>query len=305
MHQNHFSNPINKNCSPRFYHPTTPTIVDRIVFPQMVNDVRYQSSNMFDPRHLDLQNTLKLDTHFNGNVDIFKNHDKNEFYDNYRYMETQLPSKQNYYKNTSRSQVLEVKARISVDVSTMTDPLTIEEQERLGQWEGFAAVQSGNKVAEYLTSLREFLKLSPPQEGKRRQGLGDVRIVTSPDGSRLYCCSECLMAYTDKTVLEHHLANHKVERRFICMECGAGLKRKEHLDRHQLSHSDQRPYTCAACPKTFKRNEHLARHYIVHSGEKAHVCVECGKAFYRRDHLQKHVQGHITKRLKAVINAVV
>jgi len=53
--------------------------------------------------------------------------------------------------------------------------------------------------------------LSPPQEGKRRQGLGDVRIVTSPDGSRLYCCSECLMAYTDKTVLEHHLAaNHKV-----------------------------------------------------------------------------------------------
>lgn len=88
------------------------------------------------------------------------------------------------------------------------------------------------------------------------------------------------------------------------MECGAGLKRKEHLDRHQLSHSNQRPYTCAACPKTFKRNEHLARHYIVHSGEKAHVCVECGKAFYRRDHLQKHVQGHITKRLKAVINAV-
>lgn len=53
--------------------------------------------------------------------------------------------------------------------------------------------------------------MSPPQEGKRRQGLGDVRIVTSPDGSRLYCCSECLMAYTDKTVLEHHLANHKVK----------------------------------------------------------------------------------------------
>lgn len=102
---------------------------------------------------------MKLDTHFNGNVDFFKNHDKNEFYDNYRYVETQLPSKQNSYKNSGRSQVVEVKAKISVDVSTMTDPLTIEEQERLGQWEGFAAVQSGNKVAEYLTSLREFLKV--------------------------------------------------------------------------------------------------------------------------------------------------
>jgi len=119
---------------------------------------RYQSSNIFDPRHLDLQNALKLDTHFNGNVEFFKNHDKNEFYDNYKHMETQLPLKHNSFK-TSRSQVVEVKARISVDVSTMTDPLSIEEQERLGQWEGFAAVQSGNKVAEYLTSLREFLKV--------------------------------------------------------------------------------------------------------------------------------------------------
>jgi len=120
---------------------------------------RYQSSNIFDPKHLDLQNALKLDTHFSGNINFIKNHDKNEFYDSYKYVETQLPSKQNLYKNTGRSQVIEVKARISVDVSTMTDPLTIEEQERLGQWEGFAAVQSGNKVAEYLTSLREFLKV--------------------------------------------------------------------------------------------------------------------------------------------------
>lgn len=120
---------------------------------------RYQTSSIFDPRHLDLQNALKLDTNFNGNVDFFKNHDKNEFYDNYRHVETQLTSKPNSYKNSAHSQVVEIKSRISVDVSTMTDPLTIEEQERLGQWEGFAAVQSGNKVAEYLTSLREFLKV--------------------------------------------------------------------------------------------------------------------------------------------------
>lgn len=120
---------------------------------------RYQSSNIFDPKHLDLQNAFKLDTHFNSNVDLFKYQDKNEFYDNYKHAETQAPLKQNSYKNSARSQVVEIKTRISADVSTMTDPLTIEEQERLGQWEGFAAVQSGNKVAEYLTSLREFLKV--------------------------------------------------------------------------------------------------------------------------------------------------
>lgn len=121
---------------------------------------RYQSSNIFDTRHLDLQNTLKLDTNINSNLDFFKNQDKNEFHDNYRHVEIQSNLRHNLYKTSGRSQVVEVKARISlVDVSTMTDPLTIEEQERLGQWEGFAAVQSGNKVAEYLTSLREFLKV--------------------------------------------------------------------------------------------------------------------------------------------------
>ncbi|KAI5698132.1 hypothetical protein M8J75_002114 [Diaphorina citri] len=205
-------------------------------------------------------------------------------------------------------------AKCMIDVSTMTDPLTSEEQERLGQWEGFAAVQSGNKVAEYLTSLRQFLKLTPPGE-KKRQGLGDCRIVTSPDGSRLYCCSECQMAYPDKTLLEQHLATHRrkehldrhqlshsTERPFTCGACPKTFKRNEHLARHYVTHSgekhQERPYACAACPKTFKRNEHLARHFVTHLGEKHQVCTECGKAFYRRDHLQKHFQGHLTKRLR-------
>lgn len=40
MHQNHFSNQTNQSGLSRFHHSTTSTIVDRIVFPQMVNDVR-------------------------------------------------------------------------------------------------------------------------------------------------------------------------------------------------------------------------------------------------------------------------
>uniref|UniRef100_A0A1B6EFW5 C2H2-type domain-containing protein n=2 Tax=Clastoptera arizonana TaxID=38151 RepID=A0A1B6EFW5_9HEMI len=181
--------------------------------------------------------------------------------------------------------------KIMVDAATMTDQ---EEMDQVN-WPSLT-VQPTTKVAEYLTSLRQFLKLSTPPDGKKR--LGDVRIVTSPDGSRLYCCPECHMAYPDKNLLEPHLAAHKIERRFICNVCGAGLKRKEHLDRHQLSHSEERPYSCSVCPKTFKRNEHLSRHSIIHSGHKAQVCTECGKAFYRRDHLRKHTQGHLTKRLR-------
>lgn len=125
-----------------------------------------------------------------------------------------------------------------------------------------------------------------------------MRIVTSPDGSRLYFCPECHAAYPDKNLLEPHLAAHKIERRFICNVCGAGLKRKEHLDRHQLSHSEERPYSCSVCSKTFKRNEHLSRHSIIHSGLKPQVCNECGKSFYRSDHLRKHLLGHSFQRFK-------
>ncbi|XP_014255161.1 zinc finger protein 184-like [Cimex lectularius] len=186
--------------------------------------------------------------------------------------------------------------KIMVDASTMTDS---EESLQSATWQNPAANNPNTKVAEYLTSLRQFLKLSTPSETKRK--LGDVRIVISPDGSRLYCCPECHMAYPDKNLLEPHLASHKIERRFVCGVCGAGLKRKEHLDRHQLSHSDERPYSCAACPKTFKRNEHLARHYIIHSGEKAQmerrfVCGVCGTGHARREHLERHQLAHTEDR---------
>lgn len=149
---------------------------------------------------------------------------------------------------------------------------------------------SGNSLC-YQSYLR--LQLSTPDEKKKKRQLGDVKIITSADGTRLFCCPECHVAYPDKSLLEPHLAGHKIERRWLCGVCGAGLKRKDHLDRHRLCHSEERPFACHACPKAFKRNEHLTQHYMTHSGEKAQVCTDCGKAFYRRDHLRKHLRKHI------------
>lgn len=128
---------------------------------------------------------------------------------------------------------------------------------------------------------------------------GEVRLTTALDGSTLYCCPECHMAYPERELLEQHLVIHRLERRFVCDICGAGLKRKEHLDRHKQGHNPDRPYACSVCMKAFKRNEHLARHLISHSGDKTQVCPECGKGFYRKDHLRKHTQSHIAKRLRA------
>ncbi|GLV34956.1 lethal (3) neo38 [Carabus blaptoides fortunei] len=139
-------------------------------------------------------------------------------------------------------------------------------------------------------------KKKPPKP--RRPKPGQVHIATALDGTTLFCCPECHMAYPEKELLEQHLVGHKIERRFICDICGAGLKRKEHLERHKLGHNPERPFVCSVCMKGFKRKEHLTLHYVIHSGEKNEVCEECGKGFYRKDHLRKHARSHLARRMK-------
>lgn len=42
---------------------------------------------------------------------------------------------------------------------------------------------------------------------------GLVHIATALDGTTLFCCPECQMAYSEKSCLEKHLVLHKIERR--------------------------------------------------------------------------------------------
>ncbi|CAH0398015.1 unnamed protein product [Chilo suppressalis] len=140
------------------------------------------------------------------------------------------------------------------------------------------------------------------KEKKPRPKPGEIRLTTALDGSTLYCCPECHMAYPERGLLEQHLVGHTMERRFICDICNAALKRKDHLTRHKQSHNPERPHVCSVCLKAFKRKEQLTLHFVIHSGEKRHICNECGKGFYRKDHLRKHTRSHIARRVKAELS---
>ncbi|XP_055315938.1 uncharacterized protein LOC129575618 isoform X2 [Sitodiplosis mosellana] len=157
-------------------------------------------------------------------------------------------------------------------------------------------VDANGKVKKKRKYKKKPPKPKPPKPGQ-------VHIATALDGTILFCCPECQMAYAEKTDLEQHLTVHKIERRYICDICGAGLKRKEHLERHKLGHSPERPHICSVCKKGFKRKEHLNLHFVIHSGDKTEICGECGKGFYRKDHLRKHTKSHASKRLKEELNA--
>lgn len=55
------------------------------------------------------------------------------------------------------------------------------------------------------------IKKKPPKP--KRPKPGQVHIATALDGTTLFCCPECQMAYPEKESLESHLAVHKIERR--------------------------------------------------------------------------------------------
>lgn len=48
---------------------------------------------------------------------------------------------------------------------------------------------------------------------KKNKKPGLVHIATALDGTTLFCCPECQMAYSEKSCLEKHLLLHKIERR--------------------------------------------------------------------------------------------
>ncbi|KAJ8686699.1 hypothetical protein QAD02_022493 [Eretmocerus hayati] len=165
-----------------------------------------------------------------------------------------------------------------------------------------STVQSQNQNTKIEQTQTEAPK--PEKKIKFRAKTGEIKITIALDGSTLYCCPECNLAFAHKPEIEQHLQIHVQERKYQCKECGAMLKRKEHLDQHMRGHSDERPFKCPVCQKAFKRNEHLTRHYVIHSGDKSFSCEICSKAFSRKDHLNKHRSTHLgikkTKQKKEI-----
>lgn len=94
------------------------------------------------------------------------------------------------------------------------------------------------------TNGKKPKKKKPPKEKKPRPKPGEIRETKALDGSTLFCCPECQMAYPDRSLIEQHVISHAVERRFVCDICNAALKRKDHLTRHKLSHIPDRPHVC-------------------------------------------------------------
>ncbi|XP_013199935.1 zinc finger E-box-binding homeobox 1 [Amyelois transitella] len=223
--------------------------------------------------------------------------DSNANQDLIKYLNT-LPAQQTQALPVSLQQFLRLNTvDKKPDIQTNTVVIQMEQEDDKKEEPLAEAVLGEDGTLKIIQNKKKKkYKKKPPRPARPKPG--QVVIATAEDGTPIYCCPECSMAYPEKEQLEMHLIVHKIERRYICGICGAGLKRKEHLERHKMGHNPERPYVCGVCNKGFKRREHLNLHTVIHSGVKTEMCTECGKGFYRKDHLRKHMRFHENKRAR-------
>lgn len=193
IHHNHC--PPLQNFTARFHNPNIPDNVNSVMIPQIVNEggLQYHSAPLppflqppSENRHTADNNVLALSeiqrkqqqqVNDNRNFQTIPTADRQDPpqrppenshqpqttsppVDNRRYVQHCNQGAKNCVQcyNNSASQKTQTGSivKVMVDASTMTDQ---DEMDQLANWPGIT-VQPGSKVAEYLTSLRQFLKVS-------------------------------------------------------------------------------------------------------------------------------------------------
>lgn len=184
---------INIKAEPTFWAQNPVTITAQ-------NALTTDLSEYFHARNMNLQPYLKLNT---DGISI-----KKEMY-NDALAQLQLSDNNNVISinnnyNADNSNTSLSAGDTTHDQFTEMDNSLLSEMEEEGEEK--VEVDANGKVKK-----KRKIKKKPPKP--KRPKPGQVHIATALDGTTLFCCPECQMAYPEKESLESHLAVHKIERR--------------------------------------------------------------------------------------------
>jgi zinc finger protein 362/384 len=170
------------------------------------NPITSDLSEFFHARSINMQPYLKFNTE---GINIKKEISYNDAV-------TQL-------QLTDNNNVLSINNNYNADNSNTNQ--TAETNDQSGNLENSRIVENGEESEKPEIDVngkvkkRRKVKKKPPKP--KRPKPGQVHIATAIDGTILFCCPECQMAYPEKESLEQHLAVHKIERRFVATACGS------------------------------------------------------------------------------------
>nr|XP_019559839.2 zinc finger protein 557-like [Aedes albopictus]XP_019559841.2 zinc finger protein 557-like [Aedes albopictus] len=109
-------------------------------------------------------------------------------------------------------------------------------------------------------------------------------------GEKVFQCSKCPKAYSNRNTYRKHVASHEMPAdKYKCEICGVTLKSLHGLRRHTLQHTGERPHRCPHCPATFAVPAGLKCHLFTHADEKTQECPICKKQFKRQVEVKRHL----------------
>ncbi len=90
-------------------------------------------------------------------------------------------------------------------------------------------------------------------------------------GEKRYSCSKCLKQFTQRGGRDRHVRSvHLNIRPFKCVTCKLSFTQKSVLNNHLATHDNIRRYSCPLCPETFGQKINLSKHLesSKHAGKK-------------------------------------
>lgn len=161
------------------------------------NTLTTDLSEYFHARNMNLQPYLKFNT---DGINI-----KKEMYSD-ALAQLQLSDNNNVISINNNYNADNSNTSLSAAGDTLDQSTEMENSQMTENGEEKVELDANGKVKK-----KRKIKKKPPKP--KRPKPGQVHIATALDGTILFCCPECQMAYPEKESLESHLAVHKIERR--------------------------------------------------------------------------------------------
>lgn len=132
-------------------------------------------------------------------------------------------------------------------------------------------------------------------------------LITQIKSENHQCCIVCNASFTNKTLLEDHMREHraKIETEPIsCLHCTKSYNKLSNLLRHLKTHEINKTHLCNVCNKTFAMGQDLIDHLNRHKGFNPHVCNICNKSYMQISKLKNHLRTHSDDKVSKIFQLI-
>ena len=142
-------------------------------------------------------------------------------------------------------------------------------------------------------TIEKVLNEKAPKNGPPTFDLAKLKKekLTTPQGSKIFCCKTCDYRAATRTLLKQHEVIH-TSKSFKCKQCNYSCHTASHLKRHMFTHTKIKPILCSLCGYSCTQNFQMRAHMLLHENERPYVCDICNATYKKEDSLKVHMLGH-------------